>query len=148
MSILSPDSTSIEIPPPEAAPHRRWRVPIALGALLVGGYAIYLALQSPGDTLRQDLARAGANVAALPWNTPVERVEQAVSRHFAGYRASVDTTDFPTAVRVTLKDLDAATCRDARRAAERIEGQVVIAIEGADDGDCRDGSRITWRIMP
>jgi hypothetical protein len=49
---------------------------------------------------------------------------------------------------VTLHDLNPDVCRDAYRMAARIEGEVVIEIEGRGDMACHDKKTITWRIMP
>ena len=122
--------------------------PTLVAVVLIGGYRGYLALESPGTVIRRDLIRAGAEVAELPWSAPRELVRQSVSRHFASYRASADAANFPAYVRVTLKDLDRETCREAYRAARRIEGRVVIEIEGPGDLACQDGAALTWRIMP
>ena len=57
----------------------------------------------------------------------------------AGYEAYVT---------VTLLDLGRADCRAAHLAANRIEGQVVIAMERPLETSCQDRTSITWRIMP
>jgi hypothetical protein len=151
VSILSPHSRSATLASlkPLAAALCRWLLAMMLAAgVLGGGYALQLALETPGQVIRHDLTRAAAELARLPTLMPSDRVEQTLSRYFAGYRASVDATGFPASVSVTLRDLDPDTCRDAYRKASRIEGTVVVAIERHGDPICRDQTAITWRIMP
>ena len=127
----------------------RWLLASVLAAtLLIGGSEAYRTVDWRGAILRHDLARAGAAVASLPWSTPIERVDEAVSRQFREYRVSVDASHFPVDVTVTLHDLDRADCRAARRAADRIDGDVVIAMQPSSGPACQERTSITWRIMP
>jgi hypothetical protein len=127
---------------------RRWLlVPALAAAVLVGGYEACVALEPSGAAIRHDLARAGAEVASLSWSTPKDRVEQAVARRFPGYVVTVEAAGFPVSVTVTLHDLDRAACRDAYRIADRIDGEVVIAMERPDP-PCQDSTSLAWRIMP
>ena len=121
---------------------------VVAAGLLIGGYEAQRALEPPGEVIRDELIYAGSDVARLAWSTPGKRVQQSVSRYFSNYPATVDPTGFPTYVTVTLHDLDPDVCRDAYRMADRIEGKVVIEIEGSGDMDCHDRTDITWRIMP
>ena len=130
-----------------ASRHWLWALALAL-SVLIGTYEAHRALEAPGAAIRRDLVRAGADVANLSWSTPRERVEQAVSRQFSGYRASVDASQFPVAVTVTLHDLDRADCRAVRDVTARIEGDVVIAMERSSGAACQERTSITWRIMP
>jgi hypothetical protein len=133
---------------PVSAGLRRFVIaPLLAAGLLFGGHEAYVALEPPGAVIRQDLTRAGREVANLSWLTPVERVEQTVSRHFPGYRVSVDAARFPAYVTVSLHDLDHAACRDAYRLADRIEGRVVIAMQRPET-PCEPGTSLIWRIMP
>jgi len=120
---------------------------LVAAGLLVGGHSAYFALEPPGAVIRQDLTRAGREVANLSWLTPAARVEQAVSRHFPGYHVSVAAARFPAYLTVTLYDLDPAACRDAYRLADRIEGRVVIAMQRSET-HCQPGTSLIWRIMP
>jgi len=133
---------------PVSAGLRRFVIaPLLAAGLLIGGHEAYLALQPPGAVIRQDLTRAGREVANLPWFTPTERVEEAVSRHFPGHHVSVDAAHFPVYVTVTVHDLDHAACRDGYRLADRIEGRVVIAMQ-RPEMPCQPGRSLIWRIMP
>ena len=149
MFMVSHDASSIEVAWARtvgAAP-RPWLVaPVLAAGVLVGVYEAHLALGSPGAVLRGDLARSGKEVADLAWSTPAERVRQSVARDFPGYRATVDASHFPAYVSVTLHDLDRATCRAAHRSADRIEGNVMIAMRSLETV-CEPGASVTWRIM-
>jgi hypothetical protein len=151
-STVSRNPGSVEVAWAEAlaAAPRRWLlVPVLIAAvILTGAYEAHLALQSPGAIIRHGLVRAGVEVADLAWSTPTARVQQTVSQHFPDYRATVDAARFPADVTVTLHDLDPATCRAAYRSAARIEGRVVIALQGPGEPACRGATSLTWRIMP
>lgn len=126
--------------------HRLWALVLS-ASVLIGAYEAHLALAPPGAVIRHDLVRAAADVPRLPWSAPSKRVQEAVSRHFPGYRVSVDAARFPSYVTVTLHDLSDADCRGAHRFADRIEGLVVVAMERPDTA-CAQGSSLTWRIIP
>jgi hypothetical protein len=152
-SILSHSHSSPDVAWAKAlagSSHRRSLLAPALAAsVLIGGvYGAYLALESPGALIRHDLASAGYEVGSLAWSTPTERVQQAVARHFPGYRVTVDAAGFPDHVTVTLHDLDRTACESAYRSADRLEGRVVIALETSDGTACRNGISLIWRIMP
>jgi hypothetical protein len=133
---------------PGAPLYRRLLAAMLVAGTIIGGFEVHRSLESPGRVIRDALIQAGSAIAALPWSTPSESVRQRVLRHFPSYRATVDAAGFPAYVTVTQNDLDYAACRDAYRLAERIEGYVVIAIEGPGETVCRDHAVITWRIMP
>jgi hypothetical protein len=132
----------------DAAALRRLLAPALVAGALIAAAVVPLALERSGAILRRDLASAGAEVGRLPWSTPPGRVQQAVTRHFPGYRVAVDAAHFPDHVTVTLHDLDRAACQSAYRNADRLEGRMVIALETSDGTDCRDGISLTWRITP
>jgi hypothetical protein len=125
---------------------RGWRALAAAGVLLVAGYQASLALQSPAQLIHGELRAAAAETAALPWNRSPAQVRAAVARHFAGRDVSIDATKFPALVAVTLHSIDRATCQEAQSLARRIEGSVVIALEGAQP--CAEANAMRWRIMP
>jgi hypothetical protein len=149
--ILSPNSHSPTLASlkPLAAALARWALAAMLAAcVLGGGYALQQVIETPGQVIRHDLARAAARLAQLPSVMPRDRVEQTISGYFSGYRASIDATGFPASVSVTLRDLDPNTCRDAYRRASRIEGTVVVAIDEPGARMCGDRTALTWRMMP
>jgi hypothetical protein len=150
MFTLSHDASSPEVAWVRVvgAELRHWLWTLVLSAsVLIGVYEAHLALEPRGAVIRHDLVRAGADVARLHWSAPSERVQEAVSRHFPGYRVSVDAARFPSYVTVSLHDLSDADCRSAHRIGDRIEGLVVVAMERPDMA-CAHGSSLTWRIMP
>jgi hypothetical protein len=116
---------------------------------VVATHQLFIAVEMPSQTIKIELMAAAADARRLPWTASRESVEQAVAAHFYGRAASVDASAFPTYLRVTLPHLDAVTCVDVVRRAHRIEGSVVVALDGyAVVEDCRDENDMTWRIMP
>jgi hypothetical protein len=121
----------------------------ALGtSLFIGAYVAHLAVESRGALIRHDLAGAGSEVGGLARSTPPERVQDAVVRHFPGYRVTVDAAGFPDHVTVTLHDLDRAAYQSAYRSADRLEGRMVIVLKASDATACRNRISLTWRITP
>jgi len=151
MSIASLDAP-IRFNPIDAAADWLHRVPLGLralglaGALMIAGYQVSLALQTPAQLIRGELEAAAAETAALPWNRSREQVGAALARHFPGRIVSVEAAKFPAIVSVTLQDIDRNTCEEARSVARRIEGSVVVALETAQP--CGDSNAMRWRIMP
>jgi hypothetical protein len=133
----------------------RWsRLARALGALalviaaLVGGNEVLKASRSPGDAIRSELVAAAAELASPPGPYPTEAAARAIRRHFRTHPASLQTDFWPQAS-VTLHHLDNAACVDAGIVARRIEGLVVVELEGYRSAkDCGDDNDMTWRILP
>lgn len=123
---------------------------LAGGALLlVAGYQLSLAIESPAQSIRGELKAAAEDAAALPWTRSAEEVQLTVGRHFEGRAFRVEPARFPAEVAVVLADLDQETCLEARRVARRIEGDVVIALDGFRSAtDCEARNTMTWRILP
>lgn len=139
----------------EAARNSLTRLPLtvrflaAAWLILAAGYETTLALQSPAQRIRHELAATAADVHTLPWTRADDRVQLAVARNFDDRAYRVDATRFPIELAVTLLSLDKHTCLEARTAARRIEGSVVVALEGYKSAtDCRDDNTMVWRIMP
>lgn len=128
------------------------RVPLGLralalaGLLIATGYQVSLVLQTPAQLIRGELEAAAAETAALPWNRSPAQVRAAVARHFEGRDVNIDATKFPALVAVTLRGVDRTTCQEAQSLARRIEGSVVVALEGAQP--CAEANAMRWRIMP
>jgi hypothetical protein len=119
---------------------------LVLGAVFAAQQLV-LALQTPGQAIRAALAGAAAEVQS-PRVQPTDAVRRAILGHFRAYDATLDARAWPQ-VAVTLRGLDADTCRDVQAAARRIEGLVVVQLEGYRDAvTCRDSNDMTWRIMP
>jgi hypothetical protein len=128
---------------------RRVKLIAAAAMLLVAADQLWIALQSPAQAIRDDLVAAAAETDALAWTTPPAEVRLDVSRHLSGYAVRVDAARFPVEVSVALAGIDRATCLEARRHARRIEGTVVVALDGYGSAtDCRAQNEMTWRIMP
>ena len=130
-------------------PPRSVKLLAAAAMLLVATDQLWLALQSPAQTIASELGDAATTTDALSWRTPPVQVQASVARLFPGQAVRVDAARFPSEVAVTLAGLDRHTCREARKLAGRIEGTVVVALDGyGAAADCRGDNAMTWRIMP
>jgi hypothetical protein len=135
------------------ARERPRRVSWAMLAVLVLGVAVVLAgtfgptLRSPGHDIRGELRSAAADLHGS-YGAFDDAALRRLHRHFRDHAATIDAEAWPQ-VAVTLHRLPLDTCRDATRAASRIEGLVVIELEryrSADD--CGATNDMTWRLMP
>jgi hypothetical protein len=125
------------------------RVLAAAGMLLFAGQQVSLALQSPAQAIKRELVAAAAETGSLPWNRTLEQVETALGRHFTRHPASIDGARFPTEVTVALQGVDQATCLEATTLARRIEGSVVVLLQGyGSAADCTNANDMVWRIIP
>ena len=155
MSMTLSDNAPLQISLLDAARNNLARLPLTFRLLaaawlvLAVGYQATLAVQSPAQRIRHELKAAAEDVRALPWTRADDRVQLAVARNFDDRAYRVDATRFPAQVAVTLLSLDKSTCLEARTAARRIEGSVVVALAGYESpADCRDENTMVWRIMP
>jgi hypothetical protein len=154
MSIDSASQASIEmgsVKPFRAIRWGRFVAPLVVGTALAAAYMLYGALRPPGEVIRRDLLAAGSELEGLPWSAPSSRVQDSIARHFpAAYAPTVDGSRFPAAVTVTLHNVARAACLDARRAASRIDGPVVIAIDDWEPTPkpCSDNAVLTWLLLP
>ncbi|HUC68183.1 MAG TPA: hypothetical protein VMA53_22400 [Stellaceae bacterium] len=127
----------------------RLKLVIAAAILLLASDQVWIGLQSPARAIRSGLAAAAEDTATLRWTTPPDEVRQAIAAHFPGYDVRVDPTRFPVEVSVVLPAVGRTTCLEARALARRIEGAVVVALDGYPHAtDCRGENDMTWRIMP
>jgi len=121
----------------------------AAAAAAVAGLAFLFASEPFGDAIRGDLAAAAQRLQAMPANASAGRVAADLRGAFAGEHATIDPSGFPATVTVTLHALDRASCTAAVRSARRIEGRVVVELEGyGSSADCADLNDMTWRLMP
>ncbi|HTZ78629.1 MAG TPA: hypothetical protein VMC10_12000 [Stellaceae bacterium] len=128
---------------------RFFRLLLAAWLVVVAGQQITLALQSPAQRIRLDLQATASDLRALPWTRADVRVQSAVARNFGDRAYRLDATKYPAELSVTLLSLDRGTCLEARGTTRRIEGPVVIALEGyRSAADCRDDNTMVWRLMP
>jgi hypothetical protein len=122
---------------------------LAGAAAIIAGCAVLFASQPPGAALRGDLAAAAGAVGALPATASARDVTAALAGPLRGRVISVDAAEFPTVVAVTFRDLDRQNCVAAREEARRLEGTVVVELQGyRTPADCRAHNDMTWRIMP
>lgn len=128
---------------------RGLRLLAAAGMLVAAGYQMWVALQTPAQSIRYALTAAGEDAAGMPWTRNGEEIRLALARHFAGRNARVESSRFPAEVAVVLDGLDRATCLEARTLTRRIEGNVVIALDGYGSAtDCGERNAMTWHILP
>jgi hypothetical protein len=128
---------------------RRLRLLLAVVMLIAAAYEVSLALQTPAQSIRDALTAAGEEAARLPSTRKTHDVGLTLARHFVGQDARIEPSRFPAEVAVVLEGLDRATCLEARMLARRIEGDVVIALDGYGSAtDCQEHNRMTWHILP
>lgn len=129
---------------------RRAKLAVAAALLLLATAQLWLLPpSSPAQAIRSGLTAAAADTASLPWTASPDAVREAVGAEFPGRGVSVDPTRFPVEVLVALPALDRATCLEARKLTRRIEGTVVVALDGyRSAADCAARNSMTWRIMP
>lgn len=123
--------------------------------VLVGAAAVMAALsflfgaEAPGAGIRGDLAAGAETLEAMPETASDAAVRQAMRKAFPGRSISVDTARYPALVAVTIRDVDQRNCIAAARTARRLEGRVVVELEGyGSPGECGAGNSMTWRFMP
>jgi hypothetical protein len=130
------------------APRLLW---IVLAILLSWGveYALYTAFEPHGLVLRHELQAAAMVLQAPLTLEPTPGLRQAIRRHFPGRDAEVDTARLWPIVTVRLSGVSREDCLEARRTARRMDGLVVIALQGYTSAtDCRDQNTMTWWLMP
>jgi hypothetical protein len=128
---------------------RLMRALAVAGVLLIAGQQLFLALQSPAHQIKRQLIAAAEETGRLPWTRSQDEVRGDLARHFGADAVTVDSTSFPAAVSVAFMGLDKNTCVEANKLARRIEGSVVVALDGYHSAtDCRDSNTMVWRIMP
>ena len=122
---------------------------LAGAAAAVAALAILFAAPSPGAAIHSDLAVAADALRALPQAATQARVDEAVEAAFHGRAVSVDASGFPVAVAVTVRGLDRKSCIEAESAVRRLEGAVVVELQGyGSPDDCTAKNDMTWRLMP
>jgi hypothetical protein len=123
------------------------RAILAVGLLVALGGALGPALQSPGQAIRGELQSAAAGLRSAR-AAPDEAALRRLRDQFPRRAATVEARAWPQ-VAVTLHNLSHDTCRDAARAARRIEGLVVVELERYRTADeCGATNDMTWRFMP
>ncbi len=150
-------ATSIELPATSSArlraaarraPRLLWLV---LAILLSWGaeYGVYRAFAPHGEALRHELKGAAAALHTRLVLQPTPALRQAIRRHFRESEVAVDTTRLWPTVAVSLRGVTRADCLDALHEARRIDGAVVIALQGyGSTADCQEQNDMTWWLMP
>lgn len=116
-------------------------------AAVVGGNEAFKASRSPGQAIRSELV-AAAELTSPAGPYPTEASTRAIRRHFREHSVVLQVGLWPI-VSVTLQHLDKVTCVDASTVARRIEGLVVVELEGyRSPEDCGADNAMTWRLLP
>lgn len=122
---------------------------IAGAAAAVAALAFLFAARPPGAAIHSDLASGAAALRTLSASASPASVTAALRSALPGRAMRVDPAGFPSVVAVTLQNLDWPSCIAAERSVRRLEGQVVVELEGyASPDDCRSSNDMTWRLMP
>jgi hypothetical protein len=130
------------------APRVLW---IVLAILLSWGaeYAVYSAFEPHGTALRHELQGAAAVLQTQLTLQPTPVLRQEIREHFPEGDAEIDTQHLWPIVAVSLHGLSRGDCLDALHHARRVNGAVVIALQGYGSAvDCRDQNDMTWWLMP
>jgi hypothetical protein len=127
----------------------RWSLLIIAVATVAVAHYLYFAPLLRSLAIRDVLSDAASAVHAMPTNEPGRAVADALRAYFPDRDIAIDAQRFPTEVDVTFPDLDQRSCLELRQAAGRMEGLVLVKLEGyADPHHCGEHNRMTWRIMP
>ena len=117
-------------------------------AAVVGGNEALKSSRSPGQAIRSELVAAAAELTSPAGPYPTEASTRAIRRHFRPHSVALQMDLWPL-VSVTLKHLDKVTCVDASIVARRMEGLVVVELEGYRSAeDCGADNAMTWRMLP
>jgi hypothetical protein len=104
---------------------------------------------SRGPAIRDALVAAAAKLKSLPANTSQDAVTDALAPLFRSFDARIDASRFPAEADVTLRGLDGVTCLQSEDLTRRIEGSVVVMLEGyGEPASCRSTNAMTWRLLP
>ena len=91
---------------------------------------------------------AAAELATPLGPHPTDAATRAIRGHFRAHPATLQMAFWPQ-VSVTLQHLDKIACLDAGIVARRMEGLVVVELEGYRSAeDCGDDNDMTWWILP
>jgi hypothetical protein len=132
-----------------AAPRQRRLRTIARATAAVGVFTMLAMPERPESVIGGDLASGASALNDLPANATRDAVRRTLESSFPGNAVSVDAGRFPTAVDVTLQGVDRPTCVSAASSARRIEGKVVIELQGfSSPAACRAANDMTWRFLP
>lgn len=150
---VDPDQGSMSAARNRSGQRRHWLrkifVPLSIGAALLAGYQLFLLVEPPGDAIRHELEAAAGEMSNLLVPEPSPPVLAAMRRDFAGRAASVAPIPDSSIVTVTLHGLDRKACVGALAKARRIDGPVVVRLQGyGTAADCSTRNEMTWWVMP
>jgi hypothetical protein len=125
---------------------------LVLAILLSWGveYGVYSAFEPHGAALRHELKAAAAVLHTQLVLQPTPALRAAIREHFPAETVEVQTDGlWPPVVAVRLHGLTRDDCLNAVHDARRIDGPVVIALQGYGSAtDCREENDMTWWLMP
>jgi hypothetical protein len=139
---------------------QRHRIPwivwalVCIGAALLAGYQLSIPSEEPpGDAIRRELKAAAAEIAAETRIRlvlgPSPAALAAMRRHFSGQEVSIAMSSASSIIAVTLHGVDHKACVDAAAKVRRIDGSVVVILQGyGAPEDCDIRNDMTWWIMP
>ncbi len=130
-------------------PRFAWLLALAAAAF-IGAQQVAVALQTPAQTIRGELQSAAAETRArLSFQPPTAEDQRAITQHFRAYPVTVEAARLWPQVKVTFHGLDRNTCLEAQSVARRMEGLVVVDLQGYRlPSDCMAANDMTWWIMP
>lgn len=122
---------------------------LAGAAAVMAALAFLFGAESPGTAIRSDLSAAAGALDGLPQTASANAVRDTMREAFPGRAISVDATGYPALVAVTLHRIDRRDCEAAAQSARRLEGKVVVELDGyGAAADCVASNDMTWRFMP
>jgi hypothetical protein len=135
-------------PPRSRFPHRVVAAVFVMFVVVIA-HQLYFATETRARVIRAALIHAAAATAKLPATESGDEVATALHRYFPDRDATIDPSRFPAEVDVTVRNLSQRSCLDAERVARRIEGKVVVQLDGYDEASaCGARNVMTWRILP
>jgi hypothetical protein len=130
-------------------PRRRRLRTLVRATAAVGVFTMLAMPERPESVIGGDLAAGASALGGLPADATRDAVRRTLESSFPGHAVSVDPGRFPAAVDVTLRGIDRPTCVSAEASARRIEGKVVIELQGfPSPAACRAANDMTWRFQP
>lgn len=122
---------------------------VCISAAVLGGYQFFLLVEPPGDAIRHELKAAAGEMRNLLVPEPSPPVLAAMRRDFARREVSIAPIPESSIVTVTLHGLDHKACVGALAKARRIDGPVVVQLQGyGTAADCGSRNEMTWWVMP
>jgi hypothetical protein len=122
---------------------------VCVGAALLTGYQFFLLAEPPDDAIRHELKATAGEMRNLLVPEPSPPVLAAMRQDFAGREVSIAPILASSIVTVTLHGLDRNACVGALAKARRIDGPVVVQLQGnGTAADCGSRNEMTWWVMP